>query len=155
MSYYGAGDYYGAGGIGSFLKKAAGTLVSGAVGLVTGGPAGALANVSRSVGILPNAPSGSRSFAATPQVQIPQININPMAALPGGQPLFTFGGKRRRRMNFANGKALNRANRRVDGFVRLARRSLKHTGYRVVTKGSGRKRSVNVHESGPGGVTVR
>jgi hypothetical protein len=154
MSYYGAGDYYGAGGIFDFAKKAIGTVARGALGFATGGVGGAIQAV------IPRTTTVSR--AANPLVgagggiQIPSITVNPSAALPGGAPLFTFGGKRRRRMNMANGKALARANRRVDGFVRLARKSLKHTGYRVVTKGSGRKRSsVSVHESGPGGVTVR
>jgi hypothetical protein len=152
LSYYGAGDYYGAGGIFDFAKKAVGRVARTAVGFATGGVGGAVAaNIPR-----PRSAAGNPLVGAGGGIQIPQININPSAALPGGQPLFTFGQKRRRRMNMANGKALNRANRRVDGFVRLARKSLKHTGYRIVTKGSGKRRaSVSVHESGPGGVTVR
>lgn len=38
---------------------------------------------------------------------------------------------RNRRMNIANPKALRRAIRRTDGFVKLAKRSLKGTGYTV------------------------
>lgn len=150
MSYYGQGDYYAAGGIGSFLKGAARAAIGGAVGLVTGGPIAAARNVVSSI-----APA-ARPPAAGPAFQIPQINVNPMAALPGGQPLFTFGGRKRRRMNFTNQRALNRANRRVDGFVRIVRRSLKHTPYTLTRRGSGRKKSgVTVVEKGPGSVNVR
>ena len=38
---------------------------------------------------------------------------------------------RNRRMNIANPKALRRAMRRTDGFVKLAKRALKGTGYAV------------------------
>ena len=38
---------------------------------------------------------------------------------------------RNRRMNVANPKALRRAIRRTDGFVKLAKRSLKGTGYAI------------------------
>lgn len=38
---------------------------------------------------------------------------------------------RNRRMNPANPKALRRAMRRTDGFVKLAKRALKGTGYAV------------------------
>lgn len=144
MGYYMTGDYYSRGGIGSFLRKAAGA----AVGFVTGGPVGAAAS------LLGSRPSSS-GFAATSQLRIPQININPSAALPGGNPLFTLGGKRRRRMNYGNTKALTRASRRVDGFVGVARKALKHTGYKVVSKHAGKpgKKGGNVFvETGPGGI---
>ena len=45
---------------------------------------------------------------------------------------------RRRRMNVGNAKALRRAIRRTDGFVRLAKSALKNTGFKIVSKGSGR-----------------
>lgn len=64
MSYYGQGDYYAAGGLGSFLKKAVGTVARGALGLVTGGPMGAAAAVAP--GLL------SRGPAPVPMAQ-PQI----------------------------------------------------------------------------------
>jgi len=38
---------------------------------------------------------------------------------------------RNRRMNVANPRALRRAMRRTDGFVKLAKRALKGTGYAV------------------------
>lgn len=63
------------------------------------------------------------------------------------------GYKKRRRMNVTNDKALRRAVRRTDGFVKLAKRALRGTGYTVVSKSS-RARRVNVRESGAGSVTV-
>lgn len=45
---------------------------------------------------------------------------------------------RRRRMNVGNAKALRRAIRRTDGFVRLAKSALKNTGFKIVSKSSGR-----------------
>ncbi len=144
MGYYMAGDYYSRGGIGSFLKGAVSTVARGAVGFVTGGPGGAISAVARNL-VPQSRPSG---------IQIPPMQINPTAFLPGGQPLLQFG-RRRRRMNYANGRALTRANRRVDGFVKLARKSLKHTGYRIVTKGSSKRKGTTIHEHGPGSVNVR
>lgn len=44
----------------------------------------------------------------------------------------------RRRMNVGNAKALRRAIRRTDGFVRLAKSALKNTGFKIVSKSSGR-----------------
>jgi len=61
---------------------------------------------------------------------------------------------RRRRMNPGNAKALRRAIRRTDAFVKLARRSLKGTGYSISRRTTSRPRTVNIRESGPGGVTV-
>jgi len=52
-------------------------------------------------------------------------------ALPGGHTGFF----KRRRMNVANPKALRRAIRRTDGFVKLARRTLKGTGFVVTRRG--------------------
>jgi len=46
--------------------------------------------------------------------------------------------RKRRRMNVGNVKALRRATRRTDGFVRLARSSLKNTGFKVVSKSAGK-----------------
>lgn len=62
--------------------------------------------------------------------------------------------QKRRRMNVANPKALRRAIRRTSGFVKLARRALKGSGYRVVSAGS-RRPSIKIQESGPGGVVVQ
>lgn len=142
MSYYGAGDYYGAGGLGSFF----GGLARGAVGFATGGIGGAVGAIARPGG-LPR-PGSLRMPGG--------VRMNPGAALPGGVPLFEKPRKRYRRMNVTNPKALRRANRRVDGFVKEVKKSLKHTNYQLVTKGSrsrGAKRAPSVIvETGPGGV---
>jgi len=45
---------------------------------------------------------------------------------------------RRRRMNAGNAKALRRAIRRTDAFVRLSRSALKNTGFKIVSKSSGK-----------------
>ena len=61
-----------------------------------------------------------------------------------------------RRMNVANPKALRRSLRRQKGFVKLAKRALKGSGFKIVTKGSGARRGPNVIvESGPGSVVSR
>jgi len=70
-------------------------------------------------------------------------------AMPGMRPRY-------RRMNVANPKALRRAIRRQAGFVKLARKALRGTGYSIVSKGSRRPtRPVSIRESGPGSVIVR
>ena len=69
-------------------------------------------------------------------------------AMPGMRPRY-------RRMNVANPKALRRAIRRQAGFVKLARKALRGTGYSIVSKGSRRPSRVSVRESGPGNVIVR
>jgi hypothetical protein len=69
---------------------------------------------------------------------------------PGPEP-----GPRRRRINPANPKALRRAIRRQAGFVKLAKRALKGTGYTIVSRGSRRTpKRISVRESGPGGVQI-
>lgn len=71
---------------------------------------------------------------------------------PLGVPGF---GRKRRRMNPGNVRALRRAMRRQESFVKLARRALKGSKYSITTRGAARSRShVHVRESGPGGVTV-
>lgn len=146
MPYYGAGDYYGRGGLLDVLKKGVSTVARGAVGFVTGGPAGAISSVASA--LLPQTRTPQ-----PPQFRVPSATVTPSAFLPGGTPLISFG-RRRRRMNYANGRALTRANRRVDGFVRMARKSLQHTGYKIVSKSAGkgkRPTTINV-ETGPGGI---
>ncbi len=48
------------------------------------------------------------------------------------------GRPRRRRMNVANDKALRRAIRRQAGFVKLAKRALVGTGFKIVSSSSGK-----------------
>lgn len=58
-----------------------------------------------------------------------QVSIDPETGMPRA---------RRRRMNVGNTKALRRAIRRTDGFVTLAKSALKNTGWKVVSKSSGK-----------------
>lgn len=149
MSYYGTGDYYGRGGLLDFVKKGVSTVARGAVGFATGGPLGAVAAVLPRTGVTSGGPSFTIPTPTGP------VQVNPMAALPGGNPLFSRP-RKRRRMNPGNIKALKRAVRRQDQFVSAVRTSLKHTNYTLVTKGSksrgGRSRGAVIVETGPGGV---
>ena len=148
MGYYGVGDYYASGGLGSFLGRVA----RGALGMVTGGP------IAAASGFLSGGGGGKKPAMV---IQAPGVIPMIQRLVPGGKTglIVKADGTmaaRRRKMNYANGKALTRANRRVDGFVRLAKRSLKHTNYKIVSKSAGSsRRPVTVRESGPGSVTVR
>lgn len=59
-------------------------------------------------------------------------------------------------MNAANPRALRRAMRREDSFVKLAKRALKGSKWRIVSGSASRRQpSMRIMESGPGGVTVQ
>lgn len=155
MSYYGTGDYYMTGdpglfsSIGSFVKGVAG----GVGGFLTGGPAGAIAGIAAS--------TRSSNRQSIPVLPTPGLRGVAQRMVPGGatgyqvDPVTGMAKKKRRRMNYANGKALNRANRRVDGFVRMAKRSLKHTNYKIVSKSSGTRRRTVVSGGKGDDVIVR
>jgi len=162
MAYY-QGDYYrGDPGLLGFLGK---TIKGAATGFITGGPLGAIGGAVKthlrpqtSVARAPSSATFTRwaqpTTIAAPQISPPGPAIMPM--MPPGLKISPTTGmpvKRRRRMNVTNDKALRRAVRRTDGFVKLAKRALRGTGYTVVSKSS-RARRVNVRESGAGGVTV-
>ncbi len=106
----------------------------GALGFATGGVMGGIAGL-----------------AARPQqrFQVPTVGggrIGPItrgrvaaqALVPGGVEPFR---RKRRRMNPMNKKALTRANRRIDGFVRETKKVLKHTNYKLVSKSAGTRRA--------------
>lgn len=152
MPYYGQGDYYGQGGFGSFI----GGLVRGAVGLATGGPLGAIAAVTRKKAVAPGTVMQAPGVIPAIQRIVPG-GATGLKVAPGTvDPATGMVRPKRRRMNYANGRALTRANRRVDGFVKLARRSLKHTNYRIVSKSAGKRSApVTIRESGPGSVISR
>lgn len=57
-------------------------------------------------------------------------------------------------MNVANARALRRSIRRQQGFIKLARRALRGTGYSIGRSGT-RRRSTVINERGPGSVVVR
>lgn len=150
MGYYGQGDYYSQGGIWDVVKGIGRT----ALGFATGGPAGAVSSIATSVG-RPAQPLQMPSGFTIPK-------LSPTGGSSGGRsvsvdPVTGEIRRRRRRINPANGKALNRANRRVDAFVRMAKRSLKHTNYKLVSKsaGKGRRRPQVLVETGPGSINAR
>ena len=146
MSYYASGDYgdYYEGDIFGFVKKAVGGLgriaagtgipVVSQIGGIVGGLGGS--GGPRVPTILPPPPGRGGSMTG--------INI-------GGQRGITIGKRigpgevvgfpqmpdiqmprKRRRMNYNNPRALARANRRRDGFIRNAKKSIKGSGYKIV-----------------------
>lgn len=157
MSYYtGVGDYYsgkGDPGLFSSIGK-----IMGSVGSILPGPFGAAAKIgSRLLG------AGSQPKARTqptrPTLQVP----SPVPGIRGVTQRFIPGGAsgyqcpsgstrgdcesgyhldkttrskcvRNRKVNYTNPRALSRASKRLDGFVTVARRALKSTGYKVVSK---------------------
>lgn len=146
-------------GIFGFLGKAVKTGL-GIAGGILPGPLGAVARFAG--GLIPSrrAPTIARfagpmatSMQAGPGgSKIPGLIGFGQRAIPGGATGYY---PRRRRMNPGNVKALRRAMRRQDSFVKLARRALKGSKYKITTVGSGsRRRPLNITESGPGGVTV-
>lgn len=171
MSYLGAyrGDPGLFSSIGKFLKKA----IPVAAGFLAGGPVGAvMAGVASSAARGP-APSAAALVApqvvAAPRALVKMPGLSGMVArqLPGGQSGYGVPPgsgmqrqlaawpppRRRRRINPANPKALRRAIRRQAGFVKLAKRALKGSGYRIVSAGSQRRPS-KIMETGPGSVYV-
>lgn len=147
MGYYMAGDYYMAGGIfgsiGKFLGgavKTVGGVAAGAIGSVISGGnplAGAIKGGLTGAGII-SAPS------PTPVLKIPTMPATPASMVPQvTAPGYTVNKqglvvKKRRRMNAANPRALRRAMRREEAFVKMARRALKGSKYTVATRGARR-----------------
>ena len=165
MGYYMAGDYYGAGGI---FGDIWGGIKGAVTGFVSGGPLGAVGGAVS--GFKASSKSSGRpidvamipSMAPATGYQIPTIEKTPGVTgvierlLPGGKSGYQVTGIRKKpRMNVANPRALRRAIRREQGFVKLARRALKGTGYTITTRGSRTRRPISVRESGPGSVIVR
>jgi len=162
--YYGdyyRGDYYrgdpgifGAigGAIGGFAKGVVGAakVGLGIAGTVLPGPAGIAARaVTRLTG-------GTRTVQPPPPTIVPpSFAPQPISRQPAAMPLgpirqpmtaaererLGLPPRKRRRMNHGNVKALRRADRRIDGFVGVARKALKHTNYKVVSKSAGRGRA--------------
>lgn len=149
--YY-RGDYY-QGGIFDVIKKGLGAVAST---VVPGYSAirGAY-NVGRSIVGRPAQPVAP----AIPRMIRPPQQMIGGGGVIGGKPGKLSSAEKKmmgvkpRRMNVGNAKALRRAIRRQAGFVKLAKRALKGSGYKIVTKGSGGRR-VSVREAGAGSVTV-
>jgi len=141
MGYYQRGDYYrgdyyrGDPFLGALVGRAASALGVGKIvgkagrwlaGKITPGTVKAGAGIAATTAaaaavpyILPSGGAGGRM-----PVNIGPLGIDPGSALPGGQPLFTWGRKKYRRMNPLNPRALKRALRRAEGFEKFARRTV-------------------------------
>lgn len=162
MSYYtGRGDYYSGKGDPGILSSI-GSVFSVA-GKVLPGPLGTAASgigkvLGRSTSTATSQIAASRAaisrVSSVPRLPaIPQPGIGGAVArfLPGGSSGYVAGGSpcgtgyhldkthatkcvRNRRTNYANPAALARAARRLDGFVGVARKAMKSTNYKVVSK---------------------
>jgi len=140
-------------------KVALGGMIGGPIGAVVAGTAGSIAKPAPQAFSLPGIVGGQVTFpggtsvgmgyqpgtAMVPgQGRLPPFTATGAGVIPGGGrggtmiPVgFHLDKKtgtylvRNRRMNVANPRALRRAMRRTDGFVKLAKRALKGTGYAV------------------------
>ncbi len=147
--YY-RGDYY-RGDLKSFFKKTVGVIGGAVGGFLTGGPLGAAKSVATAI-----LGGNNRPVMATPTTVATQSSVLGTAVRVGARvlpPILAgkeildvgrgfFGGRggngRRRTMNHLNPKALTRATRRVEGFVKKARKAVSPLGYSVVRRGSAR-----------------
>lgn len=147
------GRYRGDPGILDVFRRIAGTAL-GVVGSLAPGPAGAIMRKAATV-VRPARPVARPA----PVGFMPGMPaMEQMPALPGIVTVDPITGRvkrPRRRMNVTNAKALRRAIRRTDGFVKLAKRSLKGTGYTVSRRGSTRRGPATIVETGPGSVHTR
>lgn len=136
------GDYYQAGGIFGTIGRIAGSLLKKT-------PIGAAAATAYSVGktayqAVRRTPT---KRAATPIRQVPPPPMGTLMEKRGQAEVLGPGTegtmvgrvpRKRGKINYGNVKALKRADRRIDGFVKVARSALKHTNYKVVSKSAGR-----------------
>lgn len=129
------------GGYGTFAGRRGGLPLIPVLGSWLGGVVKrTVAGITRKAGapsVMPgSAIPGLTGFGPGKPGQIPNPGVKGtiQRVLPGG----STGYHKRRRMNVANPKALRRAIRRTDGFVKLARRTLKGTGFTVARRGLSR-----------------
>lgn len=152
MSYY-RGDYYRGdyyrGDLGGFLKKAGKVVGAAAGGFFSGGPVGA---ITAGIGAIRRAPTNSAVISnvagsmgiggtilkAGGKVLGPILAGKEVFDVVKGFGLFGGGNGKRRTMNHLNPKALSRATRRVEGFVKKARKAVSPLGYTVVRRGGGK-----------------
>lgn len=120
-------------GVGRTLAKA--NIIRGTAGKLLGGGAkkSAGATITGTVRSLPGVGKvlGGRNPILTAGGAIGGTILGGAAAGAGAAAagrLLSGGGRRRRRTNFANGRALSRALRRVEGFEKLVRRTFTITG---------------------------
>lgn len=136
MPYYrGDGNYYrGDPFLGALVGGLVGKAAKWAVGRIGGGAA------KRRVSNLPGIGAVTGSLIPTiPSIPTPFGTINPGNIFPGGEPFITPSGKRYRRMNPLNPKALRRALRRAEGFEKFARRTV-NALYKTSPGGGKKKR---------------
>ena len=161
MGYYMRGDYYrgdyyrGDPFLGGLIGAAARSVGAGAIvakagrwllGKVGGMTAAGAAKTAAKVAV---GAAGTAVVAkGLPKINIGPLTVDPGSALPGGEPLFQWGrgGKRYRRMNPLNPKALKRALRRAEGFEKFAKSTVNALyktvdGRRVHTFKRSRKRA--------------
>ena len=133
------GIYRGDPGLFGFIKKIGGGLLRGIVGASPLGQAARF--IQRAIPVRgPRRPVGFPGMGLAGMPLGERFKRGAQMMMPGGRTGLEGLGPRRRRMNVANPKALRKAIRRQAGFVKLAKKALKGTGYRIVTKGSGRSR---------------
>jgi len=125
------------------IIRIAGTMIGGPIGgaiataATVGGVVAAVKGRAPAVAPPPGSIGGAVSFPGGTTVSVAGV-LPSHAALPGHTPAGYHLDKKtgtrwvkNRRMNVANPRALRKALRRTDGFVKLAKRSLKGTGYAV------------------------
>lgn len=139
-----AGDPGFLSGLWRVVKKVARPIIGGLIG----GPVGAVIGGAVATGTAPRPPAmptpppgtvgGAVSFPGGVTVSGAMVPGAPGAGVAGACPSGYHQAKdgsgrwvRNRRMNVANPKALRKAIRRTDGFVKLAKRALKGTGFAV------------------------
>lgn len=157
MSYYGAGDYYAAGGyyqaggifsaIGSAVKKVAG--VGLGIAAAAGVPGASI--VSRALAPMPRGAGGGPvinvPFGGPPGAGIGAIGTPAHMATYLDRRFYTKDGRPRRirkdgkpwgipSMDPGNTRALQRATRRTNRFVKIARAALGNTKYGIYTRAS-------------------
>jgi len=148
--YY-RGDYY-RGDLGGFFKKAGGALIGAAKGFATGGLVGSFqgalgALTKKQATQVMTLPSVSTAGVGGAIGKVVGTAIKLIPSVAGGvaieKAIDFFGqrggnGQKRRTMNHLNPRALARATRRVEGFVKKARKAVSPLGYTVVRRGSSR-----------------
>ena len=103
-------------------------ILGGIGGFVTGGIGGAIGGFTKGGKRTPpqTAPTGIPPFRLPGGAVPPRVVIEPRSAAPGGRPFVSLAGapvgRKRRRMDPLNVKALRRATRRLAGFQREAKK---------------------------------
>jgi len=135
MGYFGGSSRF-AGDPGFFgaLKSIGRRIGRGAVGFAEGGPLGAARGLTRSSRQTPRAFQAPQRKGVIPFIASAFVGPKPVTIDPVTGDVM----RRRRRMNAGNAKALRRAIRRTDAFVRLSKSALKNTGFKIVSKSSGK-----------------